>query len=1453
MLGSCNETMVWIENVEVPALLDTGANVSTVNEEFVREKLPHIEVQPMKELINVECADGQYLPYIGYICVNIHLPGMGLGPNVSYPCMMLVTPPSGTHKILLGTNFLEPLLAETRKIKGPKFLQDTSFTTPWYLAFRCLTIRDQELRRRNYKLGTVRSLQHTIVKPNSFAVIQSRVDKPVDHRPTLAIMQSDLNQDLNGLLDIADSVINYDFKGQGFIDVVVENVTTQAVVITPRTVLCSLQPAVSSASPTKENEEADYMDKIQVNTTRLTLDQQQRLKDLLKNRKDNFSTNPLDVGHHSRVKHEIPLHNPTPFKQPHRRIPPGMFEQIREHLQQMLDSGIIRRSHSPWSSNVVWVKKKDGSLRQCVDFRQLNSRSVKDSYALPRIEEILDCLSGSKFFSVLDLKQGYHQVEIREDHKERTAFTVAPLGFFEYNRMAMGLANAPATYQRLMEDCLGDLHLKICLVFLDDIIIFSDSFEEHVSRVEQVLDRLQLCGLKLNPKKCVFGQDKVRYVGHIVSEEGVEADPEKLDRVKDWPRPQTPEDVRRFIGFCGYYRRFVKSFSQLAKPLTDLMPPPTKKKKGRKLPVKQTSAKKWTWGEEQETAFQQLKEKLVTAPILAYADYDKPFELHTDASTSGLGAVLYQEQNGMKRVIAYGSRGLNKSERHYPAHKLEFLALKWAITEKFSDYLYGHQFSVFTDNNPLTYVLTSARLDATGHRWLAALSMYTFDIKYRPGQASADVDILSRLPQCQTPPESDDEESIPMDSVKAVCQQSQSYAYCEGFCNSTRVVQDSFEEKPQDFRRHSSAEIRQAQLEDPILGIWMKAFEKGKRPSIAGLSNPSAHRTLHQMWDQLKLHDGKLVREATVEGSVRQQLVLPYRYISEVLNSLHNEVGHQGRDRTLSLVRDRFVWPGMASDVENWVKQCRRCICRKALSSREPLVNIRTTQPLELVSMDFLSLETSRGGYQSILVITDHFTRFAQAIPTRNQTAKTTAEAFFKQFVVHYGMPMRIHSDMGANFESRIIKELCKISGTEKSRTTPYHPQGNGMTERFNRTLLGMLGTLERHQKQNWKDYVGTLVHAYNCTKHESTGYSPYSLMFGREPHLPIDRAFGLEKQQSEESLTKYVENLQKCLKESFDIATAAADKARRKQKLQYDLKVRPAEVKIGDRVLVKRLAFEGKSKLEDKWEEEVYVILDQPNPDIPVFLVQHEDGTGRKRSLHRNKLLPLGTRMSSPAPEATENVQSKRVRRSRRHKKIHHESNSSESTSRETTESESEEQILVVPTNNQVGNTVSNTGSGGDAHEESDSSEEDAPADPQPEDAVNENQLSTENHPQQSSAEEDSVDIVENEEGEENESHTSEPMVENFEPEPVPDSPETEVPATSTPIPAPRRRVGARNRQDPHWMRSGDYVLHSQQASSPSFFEKLYDNLKQDFATLKEMPESLVKMFLWEKYFSCK
>ena len=467
------------------------------------------------------------------------------------------------------------------------------------------------------------------------------------------------------------------------------------------------------------------------------------LKTLLQRWNHVLSCGSLDIGytHDTELyKHHIDLSDTTPFLEHSRRIPPGLFQEVKQHLQQMLDADVIEESSSPFASNMVLVRKRDSSLRLCVDYRKLNRRTIPDSHSLPRIEETLDALQGASWFSTVDLKSGYYQMGLHEEHKERTAFTAGPLGLFQFKRLPFGLRNAPASFQRLMQHVLGDLYLKICFVILDDIIIFSRSFEEHVQHLELVFRKLAEAGLKLHPDKCQFCFRKLLYVGHVVSQDGIECNPEFLRAVKEYPVPRSVKELQQFLGFANFYRRFIQNFAQIASPLYGLLG-------GRKPKGVKRSAPEWKWSSSHQNAFDQLIECLTNPPLLAYPEYTKPFLLRTDASKLGLGAVLCQEREGRFHVIAYASRALHGSEKNYSAHKLEFLAVKWAVTNKFHDYLYGHPFTITTDHNPLTYILSTAKLDSVGHRWLADLSAFDFDILYKPGKSNVDGDVLSQLPR----------------------------------------------------------------------------------------------------------------------------------------------------------------------------------------------------------------------------------------------------------------------------------------------------------------------------------------------------------------------------------------------------------------------------------------------------------------------------------------------------------------------------------------------------------------------------------------------------------------------------------------------------------------------------------------------------------------------------------
>ena len=573
----------------------------------------------------------------------------------------------------------------------------------------------------------------------------------------------------------------------------------------------------------------------------------------------------------------------------------------------------------------------------------------------------------------------------------------------------------------------------------------------------------------------------------------------------------------------------------------------------------------------------------------------------------GLGAVLYQRQGGQLRVIGYASRGLKSSETNYPAHKLEFLALKWSICDKFHDYLYGQKFHVLTDNNPLSYVLTTAKLDATGHRWLAELSLYEFSIQYLSGKANIDADFMSRLPHvCE------------QDSVQAICGMVSCDAIADVLCFGQTI--DPLPDLPENVGQMTSTEWKQHQLNDLLVNAVYTHVLQGLELDKQLLQIHPDLKSFLGVWDKLFLKDGVLSLD---RGKVKQ-VVLPSALKGMVLKGLHNDVGHLGRDRTLDLVRTHFFWPRMTSDVTEWVRCCGTCIRRKtAIPDRAPLCSISTSQPMELVCVDYLSLEPSKGGVENILVVTDHFTRFAYAVATKNQTAKTTANALYSYFL-HYGFPRVLHADQGRNFESTLIQELCALAGITKSRTTPYHAMGNGMTERFNHTLLNMLGTLTAEQKKDWRSHVSTLVHAYNATLHDSTGYSPFFLMFGRHPRLPLDVAMGLGDAQEKGDHTKYVSDLKQRMKVTYDVATRHAGQASTKHKSHYDKRVRGGTVEVGDRVLVRNTGVRGKCKLANRWEDLAYIVIEQPNLEIPVYRVKQEGKRPKTRTLHRNMLLPI-------------------------------------------------------------------------------------------------------------------------------------------------------------------------------------------------------------------------------------
>jgi hypothetical protein len=414
----------------------------------------------------------------------------------------------------------------------------------------------------------------------------------------------------------------------------------------------------------------------------------------------------------------------TPISQAPYRMAPAELKELKIQLQELVDKGFIRPSMSPWGAPVLFVKKKDGTLRLCIDYRKLNQVTVKNKYPLPRIDDLFDQLRGAKVFSKIDLRSGYHQLRIREPDIAKTAFR-SRYGHYEFVVMPFGLTNAPAAFMDLMNRVFRPYLDRFVIVFIDDILVYSKSEKLHAKHLRLILETLRSAQLFAKFSKCEFWLDRVGFLGHVISAGGVSVDPQKVEAVSNWGRPTSVTEIRSFLGLAGYYRRFVQDFSRIAAPLTRLT------RKG----------VKFEWSEKCELSFQELKDRLTSAPVLALPDESGEYVIYCDASRQGLGGVLMQHGN----VIAYASRQLKPHELNYPTHDLELAAVVFAL-KLWRHYLYGAKCQIFTDHKSLQYVFTQRDLNLRQRRWMELIKDYDCTIEYHPGKANIVADALSRRP-----------------------------------------------------------------------------------------------------------------------------------------------------------------------------------------------------------------------------------------------------------------------------------------------------------------------------------------------------------------------------------------------------------------------------------------------------------------------------------------------------------------------------------------------------------------------------------------------------------------------------------------------------------------------------------------------------------------------------------
>lgn len=817
-----------------------------------------------------------------------------------------------------------------------------------------------------------------------------------------------------------------------------------------------------------------------------------------------------------------------------RIYPLNPVEQVEldKFLQENLANGRIRPSKSEISSPIFFVSKKGGDLRPVVDYRKVNDITVKNAYPLPLISELVDKWKGCKYFTKLDIRAGYYNIRMKEGDEWKTAFATNR-GLFEYLVMPFGLANAPATFQTMMNDIFrvyvrrGDTG-----VYIDDVIIATKSDPTgklsdkayHEKCVREILEVFRTQKLYLKPEKCEFSQRQVDYLGFVISGDHVTMDPAKVDGVASWNTPTNLKQLRSFIGFINFYRRFIDDFSGIARPLNDL----TKKDTP------------WTWKEEQQKAFDKLKEKLCTAPVLVHPDSSKPFMVETDASNYAYGAILSQEQaNGKWHPVAYLSKSMTPAERNYTIYDKELLAIVKAFKE-WRQFLYGnpHTIQVLTDHANLRYFRTAQDLNSRQARWATTLEQYNYTFTYRPGTQSGKPDALSRR---------SDHDDGSNDNKQRI------------------LLPDTLFEKVDinilELHSKFDQEIHQAQLRDPLV---QDLQQKRESDMIDG-------------WDW-------------EEGLWRYQgkVYVPENLRRSVFDAHHSSplAGHPGQKPTLEHIGRNYYWPNMKTDIFERVKNCDICQRIKTQTSKpagQLKPNEIPTKPWEIVSMDLIVGLPESAGYDSILVVVDRFSKWVVLVACDSTLDSLGLAKLLRDHIwTKFGIPRLIISDRGPQFASKFTKELAKELGIELGLSTAYHPQTDGQTERMNQEIEKYLRAYVNYHQNDWKEWLSTCQFAMNNTTKSSTGFTPFELNFGRHPNT------GIVPKQSTSDMPA-VEDFVKGLAKSQETARKALEKTAEAMKKFADQKRGPTpEFQEGDLVMLsaKNLRTDRPSaKLADKWE----------------------------------------------------------------------------------------------------------------------------------------------------------------------------------------------------------------------------------------------------------------------------
>lgn len=730
------------------------------------------------------------------------------------------------------------------------------------------------------------------------------------------------------------------------------------------------------------------------------------------------------------------------------------LKALHEYIKENLAKAFIRRSESPAGAPILFVKKKDGSLRLCVDYRGLNKITTPNRCPLPLISETFDQLGKAKYFTKLDMRGAYNLLRIAKGDEWKTAFRCR-YGHFEYQVMPFGLMNAPGTFQAFVNDVLRDYLDDFVVVYLDDILIYSDTLEEHTEHVKRALQKLEAAGICLKLEKCAFDQQKVSFLGFVISTEGISMDPSKVSAIQEWSTPKSAFDIQVFLGLANFYRRFVQNYSKIATPLTALL-----KKNA-----------KFIWSKSAQSAFDELKLRLMSGPILRHFDPTKACVIEADASDYALGAVCSQyDDAGLLHPVAFYSRKLLPAEMNYQIYDKELLAIICAL-KHWRHYL---EFStstteVLTDHRNLEYFTTTRHLSRRQVRWSEVLSDFNFVIKYRPGSQNAAADSLSRRDK---PKEGG---TTPLDKT------AMTLLPPIQFLNNLQALPLLPEKQTIQDR------IRALLPDDPTFGPILTQPSTNQDPD-----NP------YSMQDGLLLHEGLVC--------VPDDPNLKRMILEECHDSL--TAGHFGTTKTFDLVSRTFTWPGMRKYIKDYVGGCD--ICQRSKSSNHKPYGL--LQPLPVadrpwasISVDFITQLPESNGYTAICVFVDRFTKMAHFAPTSDDIdAEGTVQLFLERVFSAHGLPEDVVSDRGITFTSKFTQSIFKALHIEQNLSTAFHPRTDGQTERVNSVLEQYLRCYIDYQQSNWSTLLPIAEFAYNNTIHASTKTTPFFANFGYHPKFTV-------------------------------------------------------------------------------------------------------------------------------------------------------------------------------------------------------------------------------------------------------------------------------------------------------------------------------------------------------------